>query len=1022
MKLVKQTILHFQDEKSDKIYEVELFQVQEEEYVVNFRYGRRGKRMSEGTKTVFPVQKVAAEKIFDDLVSSKTKKGYSEITGKPTSPIPNPVPGDAQGAIVTITKYIQELSERKIPKTNWKNSRIIWRAGELKIQGVIDDIGQILPRLNETERYSAIWYLGRIADRKALGILQSLDISDQEKSINIYRAALVQCSDGVTIDHIIHSLPPDLKSMYEANDIQGYFQQLNHYLFKVEAKNIDFLLSTYYLSLVKESLKEPMFLTLSLLPLKPNYWKYIRYIYKIAELVEDGRVLALLGKRIHEKPAYYNKNYWGDSLYFNGKQYNVDEELRKPDAELAFSGKTKKYFVARTIRRLRQAGQDRQEVYCKIATEILNQYSEADRIVHPPAYRYVYNEASRRYDSRKQHFHDLSHIPYIYYILFANGNRFNINRTSKFYFETEPSPQVEREDAYSGLWDQYPTYLVDILGKARFREAANFAVLALEGRSDLNELISIEDLKKMISSPFVVSQNFSLKIVRDKYNSAAPDFELIIALIDSGNSVGIDLALELILQNETPFKTHVDFVKQAIISDHQALHEWIKTNISENKFTKDQNQIIVDHTIQFFRELAEGLVAEKPADSLTHCFKSFLLSLGAPFIISLLDDEKLQLQLLAGKIINSIDIPPSDISEDIIIRLLASDHETVRTQGINLLGKLSDDDLFNKEKLIVSLASNPLQDLRKQGGDLVGRLANRNQKFKDNVFLALYPSLLENHEDEEIPKDIWETISAYLLSSVPLIMPNIEKVLKDNHRETHLMTEHLLNGNTDLSEWPIEQIALMGNHDMKAIREISYQYYLFNIDRIISDKENAIKIFNTEWEATKEFAFEFFDNHFTAKEWTPDLIIALCDNIRPDIQRYGTQLLGKFFEEKDGLTYLTKLSEHPDPVIQLYTTNYLDRFAFNNKEILERLEPYFRTILSAVNVKSAIKQRVIHFLSKQSMEGEYYGRYVANILKDLVGTVAVLNKEKYIFILKKIETKYDFDDRKIEIVPLDLRG
>ena len=78
MKLLKSKILYFKDAKSDKVYEVDLCEVDSELFVVNFRYGRKGSTLREGTKTVFPVPYEEATTIFDKLVKSKEKKGYSE--------------------------------------------------------------------------------------------------------------------------------------------------------------------------------------------------------------------------------------------------------------------------------------------------------------------------------------------------------------------------------------------------------------------------------------------------------------------------------------------------------------------------------------------------------------------------------------------------------------------------------------------------------------------------------------------------------------------------------------------------------------------------------------------------------------------------------------------------------------------------------------------------------------------------------------------------------------------------------
>src|SRR5918997_6024007 len=86
MKLIRQTVLVYREGSSDKVYEVDLCEVAAGFYVVNFRYGRRGARLKEGVKTVSPVPLPAAEKVFQELVNSKTKKGYREINAQSAEP------------------------------------------------------------------------------------------------------------------------------------------------------------------------------------------------------------------------------------------------------------------------------------------------------------------------------------------------------------------------------------------------------------------------------------------------------------------------------------------------------------------------------------------------------------------------------------------------------------------------------------------------------------------------------------------------------------------------------------------------------------------------------------------------------------------------------------------------------------------------------------------------------------------------------------------------------------------------
>ena len=55
-------------------------------YLVNFRFGRRGQTLQEGTKTPAPVSREAADKIFDSVVVSKLNDGYRRMDGGDSRP------------------------------------------------------------------------------------------------------------------------------------------------------------------------------------------------------------------------------------------------------------------------------------------------------------------------------------------------------------------------------------------------------------------------------------------------------------------------------------------------------------------------------------------------------------------------------------------------------------------------------------------------------------------------------------------------------------------------------------------------------------------------------------------------------------------------------------------------------------------------------------------------------------------------------------------------------------------------
>lgn len=90
--------LHYQDNNSDKVYNVAIEETSSGLYVVNFAYGRRGSTLQTGTKTSKPVPIAAAENIARKLITEKLNKGYIDISN-----------GQGQVHITTVPKVRTEI-------------------------------------------------------------------------------------------------------------------------------------------------------------------------------------------------------------------------------------------------------------------------------------------------------------------------------------------------------------------------------------------------------------------------------------------------------------------------------------------------------------------------------------------------------------------------------------------------------------------------------------------------------------------------------------------------------------------------------------------------------------------------------------------------------------------------------------------------------------------------------------------------------------------------------------------------
>jgi len=198
----------------------------------------------------------------------------------------------------------------------------------------------------------------------------------------------------------------------------------------------------------------------------------------------------------------------------------------------------------------------------------------------------------------------------------------------------------------------------------------------------------------------------------------------------------------------------------------------------------------------------------------------------------------------------------------------------------------------------------------------------------------------------------------------------------------------------------------MAHNDNLVCREWAWQCYRDNVDKVVQFATDALRMTDGKWEDSRHFAFDFFRNEFPQSAWKPELLISICDSVRGDVQTFGRELLNRFFEEKDGEEYLLKLSQHPSTNVQLFASNYLERFASGNIDRMKKLELYFVTVLSAVNKNRVSKNRVTRFLLDEAKHSEATAEQVARIFSRQSVTMAITDKAKYLLGMRDLTLQY----------------
>ncbi len=441
MKLIEQTCLWNREGSSDKVYEVDLCEVGNDRYVVNFRYGRRGATLKDGTKTTLPVSKADGQRIFAQLVNEKKKGGYQEASRfnadqtPPVAPVSRPAAGtttplDTPAFVLTCLREAGPAPK----KTKWPLGRVMWRAGELRIREAAPLLMPLLLKGDALQQYCGCWALGRCGDPAAIPVLEQLAGAAATKAF-VRRMALTSLlalqpdaarrrehADG-WLQHLEKSLermpakgdpakpgndggfagfwrrtagpgtlPPPVQPADPA--LENLARELRAAIRTGKPEPVLAVLEPALGQLITYGILESMYLftpdfpvlrpvvlaALATIPFGPGAFKTVRQVYKTAEFRDDAEVFALLAYRLEKEKAYFTFGYSRQySLYSTPAGYiqNPAAELQKAQPRLAYSNLTAGYLRRRNWRTLRTLGEDAQPAYVRMASAVLLAHSDA---------------------------------------------------------------------------------------------------------------------------------------------------------------------------------------------------------------------------------------------------------------------------------------------------------------------------------------------------------------------------------------------------------------------------------------------------------------------------------------------------------------------------------------------------------------------------------------------------------------------------------------------------------------------
>lgn len=387
MKLIQQSKLFFKEGNSDKVYEIDLCELSPDEYLVNFRYGKRGSALKEGTKTPAAVTKERAGVLFAELENEKRKKGYQTET-EMFMELPSLDAVEPKSVKGTILQRLQDAVEGKNSfKTVWKTSRVIWKAATLELEEAIPFIIKLASKGDAMQAYAALWALVRLRAVQAEPVFNAYAANIKQKPYirNLAKEGLLTVTSGDALEklsaQLTGQLPAEVRYAIEMNDAALLASRLMQ---DTRDGNIGYVTDLYLLGKVHGWLLPVLYEVLKTWAFRPPYFRQIRAVYKLAQLRKDAAVISLLSYRFEKEPYMFKRTASLDSNYRNfinaiNQSVRVGAELKSEESKLAFSQFTKTYFQKNAVAFLQDAGKGNDaKSYIRLAVATLLQYKDTD--------------------------------------------------------------------------------------------------------------------------------------------------------------------------------------------------------------------------------------------------------------------------------------------------------------------------------------------------------------------------------------------------------------------------------------------------------------------------------------------------------------------------------------------------------------------------------------------------------------------------------------------------------------------
>ncbi|MGK0359986.1 MAG: hypothetical protein ACI9U2_002292, partial [Bradymonadia bacterium] len=695
MKLIRQTSLFKTGPTRLLIYEIDLCEVGPDEFVVNVRHGQQGRALKDGTKTVMPVREARAERVFGDLVAGLLEKGYSSRRPAPGAPMPTATPAVVAPAPTPVVPDLPPREAEIVSRLRNDGSaqsldRVIWRAGEYRVQAAGPVLVGLLRGANRLRRRTIAGALAAIANPATVSTLQSLADRTDAAVRRMGQEGLRRTLNGAALDAQRQTWRGQLPGALAT----GTADTLQPALDAAARENPA---AIGYLYLLDEPAGRAAILRwLEAAPFTPPSFRVVRDLFKRAEVRDDAEVFGLIAWRID---VTRGNGGWGAYDQRTRRWVAWAELVRSADnTQYAFSNATRRWWrrrIWRTLNARAKAGFT--GAFCALAAAYMTRFDDA--------------QAKQGYGA------------------WALGNLLHRNNpnvlpnASKLRFERgSMTPVSLRSEAWPLAWNAHLDAVVDVLGRARCGPVLQFALEVLKRNRGAWDQVPLALLIELLADgrPGVV--NIAVEMAVTRYDPRQPNHTLVERIACCDNAMARQAAFGWLRADARRFVADHGLM-QAVLTCAHADTQAVAAELIGRAAPSDRDAI----TLAVFTALTDA-PSETVEGLLGQAVERGVIT--AAHLTALIA----RLPALAGRLALTDHRAPDDA---LTAALLRCDDSTARAAGVTLLGRLPDHVLTQRYAVLVHLCTHADPAIRAAIRPVITRLAAGNSTFGESILSSL---------------------------------------------------------------------------------------------------------------------------------------------------------------------------------------------------------------------------------------------------------------------------------------------